>query len=55
MKNYRVVSADFVKNKEELAKFMLWFLNIHPFSEKLYLSVPDELKKYFEENKGKNE
>lgn len=51
---YRVKNLKKMK-EEELKEFLDWFINIHPFSEKLYNSVPEKLKKYFESYEKNNE
>lgn len=51
---YRVKNLKKMKD-DELKEFLDWFINIHPFSEKLYSSVPERLKKYFESYEKNNE
>lgn len=36
----------------ELHDILNWFLNLHPFSERLVETAPEHLKKFFEEKKN---
>lgn len=47
MKQYRLTTAKF--KKDELEDLLFWFFNLHPFSEKILTTLPENLKKYFEE------
>ncbi len=47
MKQYRLTTTKM--KKDELEELLLWFFNLHPFSEKILTHLPENLKKYFEE------
>lgn len=47
-KKYKIVGIK-KASTEDLKAILDWFLNIHPFTEKLYNSAPETVKKFFQE------
>ena len=47
MKQYRLTTTKL--KKDELEDLLFWFFNLHPFSERILATLPENLKKYFEE------
>lgn len=52
-KKYKLVGIKKASN-EDVKAILEWFLNIHPFTEKLYNSAPENVKKFFQEINQEN-
>ncbi|MEM4605968.1 MAG: hypothetical protein QW103_02970, partial [Candidatus Pacearchaeota archaeon] len=53
-KKYKIVGLKKASN-EDVKALLDWFLNIHPFTEKLYNSAPESVKKFFQEVETQNQ